>query len=233
MPIVRFEMKGQRELLAKLRGMDRKMQRSIGGKVVRAGCKVIVTALKAAAPRDTGRGAKSIGTKFKTYRNGRVTVGISGERVQGRRDREKGKKSKWGAPHFHLIEYGTGERFHTGEKSARQTAKRLRPYQGERSIRRLLTATGTFGKHSAPAWNRKGQLRFARTLRDVQAKIKRGQRLRRSERAVAVDLARGRRTGRVQPHPFFERIWRSVVGRVQSVQAAVLRREIESAAKAA
>lgn len=197
--MVKFKLTGHRELVAKLRTMDRKMRRSIGTKAVRAGARVTARAIKAAAPVDTGAGRQAIGTKVKQYRQAMVVVAITGERKGKRRPSKKLPKASYGAPHLHLIEFGTGERFHTGER------KRV---EGSAFV--------THGRG---------------TLRDVQSRIKKEQRLGRSAKAVAADLRRGKRTGRVTPRPFFRRAWQGSMRAMQSAQVAVLRREIEAAAR--
>lgn len=215
--MVKFKQTGHRELVQKLRTLDRKMQRSISGKALRAEAKITVRALRAAAPRDTGAGARALGTKVKTYRGSMVTVAISGERSHGRRGKQKMPKAKYGGPHFHLIEQGTGERFHTGEKKTRAT----------------LIPTGAFGKHSVSRMNRHGRAQWSRTIRDVQSKIKKQQSLSRREQPIAADIQRGRRTGKVQARPFFKRAWQGSIAAGQAAKVAVLKRELESAARAA
>ena len=198
---VKFKMTGHKELIAKLNSMDRKMRRTISTKAVRAGAKVTVKALRAAAPKDSGKGAKAIGSKVKTYRNNGVTVAISGERrTVVNRSKEPKNKAKYGGPHFHLIEYGTGERFRTGMKAAKRSgnAELIRKATTLRNIQKKINKLGTLG------------LRVGKFT---------------SER-----LGTGA-TGRVTAKPFFQRAWRSSVGAMQAAQVAVLRREIEAAAR--
>lgn len=206
----RFKMSGMTELKRKLASLDRKLQRSITGKVLRAGAKITVRALRSDAPKATGRGAKAIGTKIKTYKGTRIVVAISGERMTSRRGREKTSKAKWGGPHFHLIEYGTGQRHHTGEKAARAAMA-----GGDAS---LMTRHG---------------VRFGKPIKDIQDRIKKGQRLNRPGRLVAESIRRGKSTGRVQAKPFFKKAWERVRPQVLTEQARVLGREIEAAARVA
>ena len=198
---VKFKMTGQRELVDKLKTLDRKMRRSITGKALRAGAKITVRALRSAVPKDTGRGAKAIGTKVKTYRASLVGVAITGERVtKVARGKEKETKAKFGGPHFHLIEYGTGERFKTGLKSARKTGN------AELVIR-------------------------AKRIANVQASINRLGSLGAPLGRFAAKVIGKSRTGRVMAKPFFQKAWRSSIGAMQAAQVAVLKREIEALAR--
>jgi hypothetical protein len=235
----KFKMHGMQELKRKLASLDRKLQRSISGKVLRAGAKITVRALRADAPKASGRGSKAIGTKIKTYKGTRITAAISGERMTSRRGREKTSKSKWGGPHFHLIEYGTGKRFHTGEKAAREfaavTSARAKAGKQDSAayVSAVLAKTGSFGRSNPAKFSRNLNLRFATTLRDVQERVKKGQRLKRYQKAIAKDLRTGKSTGRVNARPFFKKAWERVRPAVLNEQARVLGREIEAAARVA
>lgn len=224
--MVKFQMTGQKELVERLKSLDWKVRRSISAKVLREGSKITVNAIRSAAPKKTGRGAKSLGTKIKSYRDSKVTVAISGERMGAKR----GGKGEFVGPHFHLIEFGTAERFHTGEKLARATARRLNPGQGGSWIKGILASTGSFGEHSVVKWDRRGKLKFSRIIRNVQQAIRTGQALPRRQAKIAISISKGKRTGRVRPKPFFVKAWRSVIAAVSTAQANRLGREIEAAA---
>lgn len=226
---VTFKMNGHRELMTKLSSMDRKMRRTIATKAVRAGAKIMVSALRSAAPKRTGRGAKAIGTKIKTYRNSQVTAAITGERIERRRGPEKQTKSKWFGPHLHLIEYGTGERFHTGEKAARSAARKLGGLLTSKTLRDVLASTGVFGTVSIVGRNLRGKIAFSRIIRETQAKIKSGDLIARFSK-IGKAIHGGHPTGRVRANPFFLKAFRAAVPGVQAAQLAVLRREIEAAA---
>jgi hypothetical protein len=209
---LRMELHGAKELTARLRGLDKKVRRSIAGKALRAGAKIMVKALRSAAPvRKTGKaagrgaGKKSLGTKVKTYRNSGITVAISGERKTG----------EW-VPHFHLIEYGTQERYRTGQ---RQTARLGKP----------VGAFGLFGSLVRKAQQRErlaagiGMGATKRSLREssgIDAK---------HAAQVMAAIRTGQRTGRVTPRPFFKKAFMSAVGAVQAKQMEVLKTGIEAA----
>jgi hypothetical protein len=229
---VTFKMTGHKELMSRLSGMDRKMRRSIASKAIRAGQKIMVKALRDASPKASGRGAKAIGSKIKTYKGSQITVGITGERIGSQRGVKSEGKQKYPGAHFHLIEYGTGERFQTGEKAARDAARKLVGLLTPETLGDVLRSTGTFGQFSVAKLNRRGRIEFSRTIREAQARMKRGNIAVRLS-AVGRAIRRGRVTGRVRPRPFFKRAFQSAVGRVQAAQLAVLKREIEAAARAA
>ncbi len=235
-----FKLSGQRELVDKLKSMDRKIKRSIATKTVRAGARVTAAAIKAAAPVDTGAGRRAIGTKVKTYKNGGATVAIVGER-KGKRRSKKLPKAAYGAPHFHLIEQGTIERFHTGEKAARAfaavTTARYRAgrFDSAKYVRASLASTGSFGRSNVAGWStgKNKRLEFSRNLRDVQQRLSKGQTLRGIHKAIAADYGKGKRTGRITAKPFFQKAWRGAIAATQAAQLVVLRREIEAAARGA
>lgn len=207
---VKFKMQlsGHREAMAKYATLDRKMRRVIAGKALRAGAKITVKALRDAAPKASRRGEKALGTKIKTYRNSQITVAITGERID-RSQKDKEQKSKWGGPHFHLIEYGTTERFRTGQKATKRTGM-------------PVGAFGEFGKEIRAAQDfTRGKQRRGRSMTARRA------------RKIMAAIGKGAPTGRVVAKPFFQRAVRSAVPRVQAAQLAVLKREVEAAATAA
>ena len=135
-----------------------------------------------------------------------------------------------------MIEYGTGERFHTGEKAARTVAREGRDIHSPDLLARLIRSSGTFGKVESFKADRRGKLRFSRNIRAVQAKLKSRNALTRAlakRSKVAKALRSGHPTGRVVAKPFFVRTFKATVGAVQTAQLAVLKREVEAAARAA
>jgi len=101
-----FKIEGADELIRRLEriGNDSK-QRGINRKAVRAGATPFRKAARAElkSHKKTGRLRKGIVTKVKTYL-GNVVVAITGADATT-------------APHAHLLEFGTVERFHKGGKS--------------------------------------------------------------------------------------------------------------------
>lgn len=201
--IVKFKLEGGRELIDKLKRLDRKMRRSITNKAMRAGAKIMVKAIRAAVPVRTtgpmeGRGAakKSIGVKIKTYRNSGVTVAIVGERI-----------TEGSRVHLHLREYGTVERFWT-----KQTAAVF----GNRAVRdaMLLFRVQKIG------WKN-----ISEQTEKAAKKVKLASRLMAS--LIVSNVRRtGQPTGRVTPKPFFQKAAVAVFPAVLAAQRAVLEREL-------
>lgn len=244
-PMIRFKHEGYRELRDRFIALDRKMRRTIATKAVRAGNAVMTAAIRSHVPVDSGAAKRAIGGKIKTYRNSNVTVGIVGERFESRRGKEKEKKARWGGPHLHLIEYGTAERFWTGEKRARQAAAvyTARFHLGKRDsgafLRAQLAAAGSFGRQEAVGWNfrrdaSKQSLVFSRNIRAAMGYSgMRSMLSRKRHRDILADVRSGRSTGRVVARPFFEKAFRRAVRYVQEAQTQVLREEINRAWRAA
>lgn len=232
-PVFTMKMIGHREAVAKLRNLDKKLRRNITGKVMRAGAKVMVRALRQAAPSPgrTGTGAakKSIGSKFKTYRGSLVAVAITGERLRGRGRKAKGSLfGGFGAPHLHLIEEGTAERFHTGERESGRIARALGGRATPQTLQAAVESAGAFGRHAF----KNGRLTDRGVLRRTQDAIRRGNVLARFSK-VARDIEGGRSTGRVTARPFFRRTVKATAPAMHAAQLAVLKRELEAAASAA
>lgn len=214
-----FKVHGEKQLFSRLNSLDRKTKRRIATKAIRAGAKIQVKALRSATPKDSGAARKAIGTKVKTYRNSGVTVGITGERYTKRTGDETQTKSKFGGPHLHLIEYGTKERFQTGQKAA---VKQLA----------ALTAIGSLGHRVDGGRVSDAKLAIAtgKARSKVARRIAKGTSVSRAERA---DLRSGRRTGRVTPRPFFKRVVKATAAAARAALIAVLRREIPAEARTA
>lgn len=214
---MKFDMKGDKKLFSRLGGLDRKLKRKISAKVIRAGAKVQSKALRAAAPQDTGAAKRAIGTKVKTYRGSGVTVGITGERKTKRSKDGKETKAKFGGPHLHLIEYGTQERFQTGQKAGQR---------GVDAITKLTSLGYRTSETALQAAQREVATGKARSK--VARAVAKGHRV---GRATLADLRRGRRTGRVRPKPFFKRTVQATAGAARAAMIDVLKREIPAAAR--
>lgn len=103
-----------KDLMSSLDGLKNAVKNRILKKAVNKGCKIILKAAKAKAPRETGLLKKSLGSKVKVYRNTGVVVGIVGPR-KGFRQEVLRKKGRWFPAmvisdpirYAHLVELGT------------------------------------------------------------------------------------------------------------------------------
>lgn len=222
----KMKMKGHREAMAKFARLDRKMKRSIADKALRAGAKVMAKAIKAAIPGSGKAARKAIGTKIKTYRSSSITVAITGERIESRARREKEQKSRWGGPHLHLIERGTAERFHTGERESRRAKRDLAGIATPETLQAVLESTGAFGRFGAEV--RAAQDRSRGQITNRNRNISR-----RRARFILREIAKGRPTGRVRAKPFFVKTVKATTPASQAAQLAVMRRELDAAVRAA
>lgn len=213
---VAFRMTGHEQLVQRLRSLDGKARRSIHRKALTAGGKVMRQRLKSGIPRRTGAAARSLATKVKLYKSGLRGAAITGERQQGRKGREKRAKWKHGAPHLHLVEAGTQERFQTGQRAA------------ERRLRAVEAVGDVFGGFDAARAKAGSDVALAKARSRVARALAGGRSV---GRGALRDLRRGRRTGRVRPRRFWRRLVTSAAPAVHAAQAAVLKREIEAAAR--
>lgn len=97
------DLKGFRELTAKLDQLKRSVRNRILRKAVTAAAGIVVNAAKAACPVETGQLRKSIGKRIKTYRRTGVVVGIVGPRT-GFKNATTGRNP---TKYSHLVEFGS------------------------------------------------------------------------------------------------------------------------------
>lgn len=94
---------------AALNALPRAVQKKIERRVLGAGATVIKRVATSLVPVKEKRLKAAIAVKRKTYRKSGNVIAIVGYR--------EGKDDKKGAPHAHLVEFGTVERFHKSGKS--------------------------------------------------------------------------------------------------------------------
>ena len=176
-------------------------------------------AWKAGVPRDTGAARRAVTTKVRVLAAGMRGYAVTGERTRGR-TRSKRTKAAVMGPHLHLVERGTQERFHTGQRMAERRLRQLRAFQA--------TPIRGFGRGNfAPAIQRtmsdiaigKARSRLARAIAGGQS----------ASPAALADLRKGKATGRVRARPFLARIVAAAAPAVHRAQAEVLKREVEAA----
>jgi len=123
---------GDQQLLRKLGSMKRRAKTTIQRKGVRAGSTPIVKAFKGAAPVGATKRLRRAQTrKFKTYANTGTSIAVVGADYSI-------------APHHHLVELGSAERFRKSFKNAPG-----RGYTGKMPAARVFEKAFEQTKHEA------------------------------------------------------------------------------------
>lgn len=132
---VRAEIKGLKNLVARLNELDEKMRRTLLRKAVNAAAGVILKAAKSNLRKSrTGQLRRSLGRKVKLYRKSGVAVAMVGPR-KGFKIRDAWGENVDPVHYAHLVEKGRKE------VVAGVAARRQRQLKGNaRSIRRFLAA---------------------------------------------------------------------------------------------
>ncbi len=132
LPIIQFNLSGDRELLVSLRRLDQAVEAKVTRKAVEEAVKPIVEAARQNLIRNgtrvTGALAKSMGIRKRSYRGGEIIVAVFGPR-RGFKTTFRGKKHD-PANIGHLVEYGHAPGgWHAKQANARTVAAKpfMRP----------------------------------------------------------------------------------------------------------
>lgn len=141
-----IEVEHSNTLKAQMLALPEKMRKSIERRAVSVTNKEITESLKSLAPKDSGALQKSMKSVIRTYKSGRIAVGISGPdydytgyvvRKPKGKTFKKAKKGEQGlrrpAKYAHLVNNGTQERT---TKNGRKTGK----VQGIQFLEKVIAA---------------------------------------------------------------------------------------------